>query len=411
MLVLTSKSCDAYPWGVVQMSGRLFRTAVAALRVSFLGGCGALSLMALSAGTATADDGAVQGLLGSLTPVVESAAAPVEPLVQGVTAPLRTVTQDVAAPLVPVRTVVQDVAAPLVPVSGVSGLISGVPDLVGSLDVSGAVAPITGVVDSTLAQVPIVNQVVPSGTTTAVSQPLLESVDATVAPVLRPVEQILAPVVGVVDPVLGVVDPVVPVTGPVDPVAPVAGVVDPVVGIDPVVPVAGVVRPVIPGVPGNSESLPEGAAGPVGAGVVGEGTGDSGEVAGSARFADAAGQVEPVSVAGELSFPGVGSLRFVSPGVDDLDGFAAYQGARHVLPVVPQLVVPVPEPKAHPVALPSAASGASGASAGSQAPGGAGAADTPSVFILDLFSAVTPLFGGSADLPQGPAFDPGSTPD
>lgn len=371
--------------GVVRMNRRLWRSAAAALRVTLLSGCGALGLMALSAGSATADDGAGQGLLGSLTPVVESVPAPVEP-VQGVTAPLQTVTQNEAVPLTPVQAVTHEVAVPLAPIentfgpaSEATGLASGVPQLVSTLDVSEAVAPITGVVDSTLAQVPIVNQVVPSGTTTAISQPLLETVDLTVTPVLRPVAQVLAPVVGAVDPVL----------------APVAGGIDPAAA-----PTSAVVAD-------KRYPLPTRATSPIGAGASAEVRGNPGQSAGPAKITDAAGQAElPPAVTRELPSPDANSLRLFSPGSSP-----DCQGARHLMQAAPQLVVRKPQPVADPVALPATASGTSGASAGSSAPGGAGAADTPTVFIFTLLSAVSQQSGDSVDLPQGPAFDPGSTPD
>lgn len=374
------------------MNGRLLRSAAAALRVSLLSGCGALGLLALSAGTATADDGSVQGLLGSVAPVVESVAAPVEPLVQGLTAPVQNLTQDVAAPGDPIL-------ATSSPAPASSGSLGGVPQLVGTLDLSDAVAPITGVVDSTLAQVPIVNQVLPSGTTTAVTQPLLESVDSAVAPVLPSVEQVLTPVVGVVAPVVGVVDPAIGVVEPV---------VDPVTGVvEPLTPVTGVVQPVGPD---NLPPLPVSATNPAGAGDGGDvlGSGQPSEPGHSAAVSE---QAENPLTNGEMHSPGPSTPGLPSPGADYLSGSSDYQGVRFALQAAPQLVVPVPEPQAEPVALPAAASGAGGASAGSPAPGGAGAADTPAVFIFDLLSATMPLTGDSADLPQGPVFDPGSTPD
>lgn len=381
------------PWGVVQMNGRLLRSAAAALRVSLLSGCGALGLLALSAGAATADDGAVQGLLGSVAPVVESVAAPVEPLVQGLTAPVQNLTQDVAAPVDPMLTTSS-------PAPASSGLLGGVPQLVGTLDLSDAVAPITGVVDSTLAQVPIVNQVVPSGTTTAVTQPLLQSVDSAVAPVLPSVEQVLTPVVGVIAPVVGVVDPAIGVVEPV---------VDPITGVsEPLAPITGVLQPVGPD---NLAPLLDGAANPVGAGAAGDAPGESGQPSEPGHSAAESEQAENSLTNGDLHSSGPSTLGLPSPGADYRSGFSDYQGVRFALQAAPQLVVPVPEPQAEPVALPAAASGAGGASAGSPAPGGAGAADTPAVFVFDLLSATSPLTGDSADLPQGPVFDPGSTPD
>lgn len=372
------------------MNGRLLRSAAAALRVSLLSGCGALGLLALSAGTATADDGSVQGLLGSVAPVVESVAAPVEPLVQGLTAPVQNLTQDVAP---------EPILNTSSPAPASSGLLSGVPQLVGTLDLSNAVAPITGAVDSTLAQVPIVNHVVPSGTTTAVTQPLLQSVDSAVAPVLPSVEQVLTPVVGVVAPVVGVVDPAIGVVEPV---------VDPITGVgEPLAPITGVLQPVGPD---NLAPLPVSATNPAGAGDAGDvlGSGQPSEPGHSAAVSE---QAENPLTNGELHSPGPSTPGLPSPGADYLSGFSDYQGVRFALQAAPQLVVPVPEPQAEPVALPAAASGAGGASAGSPAPGGAGAADTPAVFVFDLLSTTMPLTGDSADLPQGPVFDPGSTPD
>lgn len=385
------------------MSGRVLRSAAAALRVSLISGCGALGLLALSAGAATADDGA-QSLLGSVTPVVESVTAPVQPVVESVTAPVASTVEAVTAPVQPV---VQSVTVPVAstveavaPLPETSNLISSVPQLVGELSVTGTVAPITTAVDAVIAQVPVVSDVLPQGTTTAITEPLLKTVDGAVSPVLAPAQQILEPVSGVLDPIVTpVVDAVVPV------LTPVVEAVDPVIGVvEPVLPVAVPAR--------SGDSLPTtdevGQVLPGDRTVVASVPASSREALELPEASVAVGLTDGSSVEAEAlassSFQGVQSPGVYSQSVhlQDLRYGAQAQAA-------PQPGLSDPQPWAGSFALPAASAGA--LLTGSSSSGGFGVADVPSFFTFNLSSAIVLTSGDSADLPQGPAFDPGSTPD
>lgn len=341
------------------MSRRLLRAAAATLRVSLLGAGGALGLLALSAGTASADNGE-HGLLGSLAPALESVVAPVDPLVHNLTGPL---------------TLASDAGAP----SGGSGLIGSAPLIGEDLSVAAALTPVTRTVDATLAQVPVVNSLVPSGTATSLTQPLLAGVDSAVAPL----HEALTPVVTALDPV----------------VSPVADVLDPVVDqLAPVAPGSGagevdVLDPVlIDGVPGS----PSAAGLPSGPGTDAAETAES-LLAGS--LASESASMPPLS--GPVDSPVGASAAAMRPSGVWLYGSGSQP-----------LMAPVPSPLTDPGGLPAVSAGAGAAAAGSSGSGGKGAAAvTPSSFHLDLSSLASVQSGYSASLQLGPAFDPGSTPD
>lgn len=126
-------------------------------------------------------------------------------------------------------------------------------DVTGSNTVGNLVAPVTGTTDqveSGLETVPVVKQVLApvGGVTNAVVPPVVQVVGSTVTPAVGAVAQVTAPVVSVtapiLDPVAGTVKPIVDdVTGGV------ADVVDTVV--------APVVPPVVPGMPGGTVDVPD----------------------------------------------------------------------------------------------------------------------------------------------------------
>lgn len=401
------------------MNRRIRRSAASALRISLISGCGALGWLALSAGAATAnDDGGEQGLLGSVTSVVESVATPVKSVVEEVSAPLvPTVEAVVPASSEPVEK--QPVKKP----PAVSDLVSNVPEFVGDLSVSETVEPVTNVVDSTLDQVPVVNSVLPPDTTTGIIQPVLETVDSAVAPVIAPVQHVVTPVVEVLDPVVETLDPVVELVDPiVKPIVdPVVDVVDPVVKpAPPVVQVpdrADVVEPVLPDaapvVPTDPAPFP---------GSGGVEAGDTATVR-ATQDDNASGFMAPAAES-ESSSADERTPRAQTPssGPMQLTGDSSaraevsfhgpnYQGAQHKVQEAPQLALADVEPTTDPLGSPANSLGTSAASAGSSASGGMGAADTPSLFAFNLSSLVSLQAGYSGALPQGPTFDPGSTPD
>lgn len=395
------------------MSWCIRPSAAAAVRISLISGGAALSWLAFSAGAATADDGE-QSLLGSVTSVVESDTTPVESVVQDVSVPVKPAVEAVAP-------------TPSEPVGerpGVSDLVSSVPEFIGNLSVSETVAPITNVVDSALSQVPVVNDVLPSGTVTTITQPVLETVDSAVAPVLPPVQQVVSPVVEVLDPIVETVDPVVDVVDPVVKpiVSPVADVVEPIVDpappvvdrldlVDVVEPVLPEAAPAVPTDPAASSSTGDTEAG--GTGTIGEARG---EVAAGVTVAasepsslDERSPRAQTAVAGPVRLTDGPSeqANMSSPSSQ----IAHHQGARYNVQEAPQLVLADAQPMADSLGSPASASGTGGASSGSSSSGGMGAADTTAFFDFELSSAVSPQSGYSAALPQGPTFDPGSTPD
>ncbi len=220
------------------------QSLAATLRLSLFGGAGALGWIALGAtGASAAEVPATSGLLGSVSDVVGAVSAPASSVVDAVADPLGEATASVAAPAGSTDPLVGSI--PLV-----SGLEARVPQLL-SHPAGTVLPPVTSVVDGVVARVPVVHHVVPAGTVTHVTAPVVGAVDDAVAGVTPPVVDAVAPVVDVVQPVVGVVSPVVDVVSPVvDAVAPVVDVVSPVVDVagppaDVVIPVVGAVEPVV----------------------------------------------------------------------------------------------------------------------------------------------------------------------
>lgn len=331
---------------------RVRRSLASALRISLVSACGALGWLALSATAATADDGGESNLLGTVTSVVEPLTAPAQSSLQKVTSPVAAAVEAVA-PTAILGTEVPD--------------LRDMPDLVGNVDLSEAVAPVTGVVDSTLSKVPVVNGILPADATTAITQPVLETVDLAVAPVVPPVQQVLTPVVDAVDPV----------------VKPVSGVVAPV--LNPLLPHVAPSVPAVPGAPAPS-------------------TATAIDSIGTAPTA----AVEPAAV-GSSNQTGV---RLASPPTQKaLSG--SYNPASYLQGEQPNMRAGSsdPQPTGAPPGIPSTPPATGTASPGPPASGSTSAADTPSLFAFSSSTAGSPQPGYSPALPQGPTFEPGSTPD
>lgn len=334
---------------------RVRRSIASALRVSLISACGALGWLALSATAATADDGGESNLLGTVTSVVEPLTATTQSSIRNVTSPVATAVE---------------AAVPAI-LGSEAPKLRELPDLVGNLDASETIVPVTGLVDSTLAQVPVVNRILPSDPTTAVTQPVLETVDSTVAPVLPPVQQVLTPVVDAVEPA----------------VKPVSGVVDPI--LTPTFPDAAPPAPAVPGdpVPPSATAI------------------DSAESSPAAAAIEAA--VSPSGHAGNwlASLPTPKAL----PGSYHPGSYL--QSEQSTMRAGPQPGSSAPQPTGDPLGVPGTPPATGTASAGSLVSGGTSAADAPFLLSFNPSAAGSPQPGYSPALPQGPAFEPGSTPD
>lgn len=369
------------------MSRRTGRSFVSAVRVSLFSLGGALGLLALSANAATAEDaGSEQGLLGSAVSVVESVTAPVGNVVGAVS-------DSSFAPAVPVA---EAHTTPAAVHPSVSSLVGSVPGVVGSLNAVETVAPVTGLIDATVSQVPIVNQVLPNDTVTAVTQPVLEAVDTTLAPVLEPVGEVVTPVVEALDPVTDVVDAVI------EPVAPVVAVPTPVEVPAPV----HASQPEVPAVtpmPVASQTDEEPSVSP-GAEFPATRADDERKIS---------EEVPPAPAASERSHPGI---RGPSEGTNDqtplpqLHDVAppSLAGAHYALPELPTVASGKATGDSAGSGLPTSAPGSS---ANSGAGSGAGVADAVLRVNITLALGNSSSYDAANALLQSPTFDPGSTPD
>lgn len=333
---------------------RVRRSIASALRVSLISACGALGWLALSATAATADDGGESNLLGTISSVVEPLTATTQSSIQNATSPVAAAVEAV----VPAAILGSEVPK-----------LRELPDIVGNLDASETVATVTGLVDSTLSQVPVVNRILPSDPTTAVTQPVLETVDLAVAPILPPVQQVLTPVVDAVEPVA----------------KPVSGVVDP--GLTPTFPDAA---PPVPAVSGDP-------------------------VPPSATAIDSV-ESSPAAVEPAVSPSGhAGSWLASLPTPKTLSGSyhsgSYLQSEQSMMRAGPQPGSPAPQPTGDPLGVPGTPPATGTASAGSLVSAGTSAADAPFLLSFNPSAAGSPQPGYSPALPQGPTFEPGSTPD
>lgn len=391
------------------MSRRIGRSVAAVARVTLISGFGALGLLALSAGAASADDRIGPGLLGSVSSVVESVPSSAHSVVENAVAPLKTVaSSDSSAP--PSNQVVH--------LPQVTEIASSVPALVNEASVARTVAPVTGVVDSTLSQVPVVSEVVPADTITSVTQPVLGTVDTAIDPVLPPVAEVLEPVTDlvdpIVDPVIDVVDPVIDVVDPViDVVDPVTDVADPVhPGIDPVDPVNPVPEPVdVVQSPAPTVPFEPGTAG----GIISIGDGARDNVTEPATDSRASSRLD-AAVSDQANGPAGSSkapetvlsiVRFA----DDYRAPVSSTGSAHHVAEAPGLAFMDGQAKVLVFDSSAGDAGLSASSSGSAGSGGSGAAESLSSYDLVPSLAVSSQYGSSAALPLNPTFDPGSTPD
>jgi hypothetical protein len=378
------------------MSRRIRRSVAAAVRVSLISFGGALGLLALSSGAASADDGEpAPGLAGSVVSVVESVGTPLESVVQEISAPLSSATNAVA----PASSSQRMTDAP-----AVSEIVSDVPDAIGGISVVDAVAPVTTVVDSVVAQVPVANAVVPQGTTTAVTQPVLESVDFVAAPVLPPAEQVVAPVVEVLVPVAETVDPVVEVVEPiVKPVIdPVVDVVEPVV--KPAVPVVTLPEPVdvVEAVPAPAPAEPSDADPQLS---------ENEEVAPASATPVRPSVDAPSSTQSVLLPQALFAAEVAEESAAGAGGGSSAQGAVHVLQGVPDLASADLQHPAGSLRATAGSATAGATGAGSTGSGTPYAAEARFSFDFDLSSTGPSQPDYAAALPTGPTFNPGSTPD
>jgi len=313
-----------------------------ALRPVILAGAAAVSWLTLSSTAASADSGPdSSSLLGSVTSSVSSLA------------------QDVAATVSP--------AAP----TSTAGPATG-PGLLQPV-----VTSVSGVADNLIAAVPVVDQVIPAGTVSTVSAPVVGLADNVTAGVAQVVVAPAAEAVPALEPVLQPVSDLLTGAAPLPLPLP-----DPPVGAVPVDLPAGVIPDSAPAQGAAVETLPD----------VPE-TAPEPDVAGSA----AAGQDTGGNPGSEASSVTVlagtsGPRTAVSVPADP-----AYE---HPLPVGP---APLP------AQVPAPASGA-GSGGSSSGPSGAVAWLTPFGFGFER-PGLVPAIGASEHAPAPVSFDPGSSPD
>lgn len=360
------------------MKMRKRRSLATSVRVSLLAGAGALGWVAFGAsGASAADLPAERGLLGSVTDVVETTAAPA----------LAAVTEP-AAPLVAATGLQQTRVLPLV-----DDVAARVPQLL-SEPVGSVLTPVTTTVDGTLAQVPVIGQIIPTGTVTGITTPVTGIVDGAVG--------------GVVEPVLGVVAPVTEIVAPVVEVLPVPVAVPPIAVLpitDPASPVVNAPVAVVPQTPVATEPV-EAVAVPA----------PALPDAGPAQI-PVTGAVDsilaPNSIEARPALGAAGSLpTYLVPATPEST-------------VIERLVEPLTSAAgATLTALVASTDGTSGAlptvlssfSGGTSSMTGAGSAAPLAALSAGAFLVVLLLTGrrghpANADLPSGPSFDPGSSPD
>ncbi|MDQ0826801.1 hypothetical protein QFZ60_002974 [Arthrobacter sp. B2I5] len=310
-----------------------------ALRPVILAGAAAVTWLTLSSTGASADSGPdSSSLFGNVTSSVSS------------------LVQDVAGSVSP--------AAPR-PAAG-PGLVQPV------------VTPVSGLADNLIAAVTVVDQVVPAGTVSAVSAPVVELADSVTTSVAQVVVAPAADALPVLEPVLQPVSDLLTGTAPLPLPLP-----DPPVGAVPVDLPAGVIPDSAAAQSAAVETLPE-ASETAAEADVDAGSPDSGQVTGGNPGSEASG----VSVLAGTSGPRTA----VS------------------VPAAPDYEEPLPVDQAPlPAQVPSPASGAgSGGSSGSLS--GAAAWLSPFGFGFERPGAV-PAIEASEHAPAPVSFDPGSSPD
>lgn len=352
------------------------RSLATTLRLSLLTGAGALGWMVLgAAGASAADLPDDPGLLGTLSGVVDSAGTPVASVASSVTDPL----QSVASAVVPgpdaSQTLLGDL--PLLP-----ELVAHVPQL--AAQPTGTVLPpVTSLVDDVVAGVPIVQSLVPAGTATHVTTPVIGLADGALGGLTEPVLGVVAPVAEAIDPVIGVVVPVAEVADPVVDVGVPGGEAIPA-GVEPVPAVVDAAQ----NLPASAADAPSGSSGALD--VQGAPGGMAAVIETNRSGTDASG-VTAIKNVLQASVTAVSLDAVVLP---VLSGIAP----------IPQVL---PE-------LPGAPFTASAGALSSMTAAGTGAplAALGGVALL-MYMLMTGRGGlpARADLPCGPSYDPGSFPD
>lgn len=386
------------------MSRRNRRSLISSVRISLLSVGGAFGLLALSAGAAQAVDAGERNLLGSVTSVVESVTTPVESVVQNISGPLGGVVEAVPVEAVAPIPSNQNSALP-----AVSDVIQNVPPAIANISAVETVAPVTSLVDAAVSELPVVNVIVPPGTTTAVTQPVLEAVDAAAAPVLPPVQEVVTPVVEVLVPVAETLDPVVEVVHPV--VDPVVEVLEPVTD-----PVIEVVRPTAPDeivaplpepVSVDPPVLPEAPTEPS---VADPQVSAEEEVATLMAPIRLPGEALPAAQEAPETTVVSGSVT-VDALATDFHPADSPHGAVYALQGLPDLAVADLQQSDGSVGIAAGNAASGAAAAGSAGASSPYAADSHFSFDFSISSLGASQFGYLAALSSGPTFDPGSTPD
>ncbi|MFC4902947.1 hypothetical protein [Kocuria oceani] len=382
------------------MTSSMRRSRATALRLALLSALTALGWLLLGATGASAAEGPVSGLGHHLGGTVRDVLQPAPPAESPAPAP---------APPVGLRT------GPLV--EEVTGTVGGLTGAVEEL-----AAPLADAVDSTVAAVPVVGGVAPSGTvgtaareTTGVVEGLAGTVEAAARPVTGAVDEVLVrtPVVGVGPVRVPGLPPLVPAPG----VAPV--------------PSAPQTVPLDAGSPAEAPGTPVPATSAPSRDGVREAPVLDGAVAAPAERAPA-GLTAPAA-AGE---PAAAAARLRTETVTPAAAIAPQAGAASPADLLRALVVPpggsgavaaAQAPVDAGVHAGVQGVGTAGTSSSSTGSGGTGSPFGDSgadawpgmpgeAVVLDLTARSTAdgtelVRGAAEDLPAPPAFDPGSTPD
>jgi hypothetical protein len=348
------------------MKMRLRHPAAATVRISLAAGAGALGWMILSAAAANASDSEpdralaqpVVSIVGEAAQTAGDVTAPAVAHVKTAAGPVQKAVADAAA-LDPVRGLAEQVPV----------VVEDVQDLAAEPPVEEVVASVAAAVDTTVNDVPVVNQIVPEKTVSTVVAPVAKVLDQTVEETTGPVDEVLEPViggtVGAIDPDASVPPPTAsehrtaraPENGPQAKNSDAADATEPAAG-----PERAARHSAAPAHHRDAATVPSAATPP-------------------------AGSVSPQS----LSAGAAPQAATVSAGPGQKTGG---QG--------------LPADAFHGVIAPSAGGGASAGSGNSPGPVGADAPPAQLHFLLHGFPA-----GATAGstLPTAPAFDPGSTPD
>ena len=306
-----------------------------ALRPVLLAGAAAFTWLTFSATSASAD----------LLPDTSS-------LLGGVTSSTQSVTENLV-PVVPAPPV-QDPAAP--PAAGLLQPVAG---------------QVSTVADNLVASVPVVNQVVPAGTVTAISGPVAQIADGTTSAVVEtvvpPVVEALPVLEPVVQPVADVVTGTVPLPVPVPELPEVAAAEEPAVDVL------------------------QGVSADFGSGTAVTDAAPAGDLPADAALASSAAGTsgtEAITLAGTSTVPPAGQTLSAITG-DQPDTTAA---------------------SPHPAQVPAAPG--SGSGGGASSGGSAGSAAWLNTFNFNLPDAGAVLAGEASEHAPAPvSFDPGSSPD